>query len=526
MNKLFTILIFSCLFTLNVNGQTYAEDIAEIVYQKCANCHRDGEIGPMSFSNYDEVKSWGETIKFVTEIKYMPPWKADPSYSRFLGENYLTDEEIATIASWVDNGMERGDVNIEPAFPDFPDGSILGTPDLVLEMSEAYLHKGNNQDNYRYFVLPSGLTEDKVVKAMEFRPDNKQIVHHALIFEDTTGEAAANDAATTEYGFDGFGSFLSGNQADILNQKQYPGYVPGQKPVRYPDGTGQILQAGADVVVQLHYAPWPVDEYDQSKVNIFFADESEDIEREIEGHIMVPLQEVINDVFIIPANTKKEFHGIWTVPKDISFVGITPHMHLLGKHWEVYLERPNGEIENLILIDDWDFNWQGGFSFPRYIVAPQGSKVHAIASYDNTASNPNNPSNPPKFVTWGEGTEDEMYYLPLNYVEYREGDEDIVFDPTVSTDEPEWNNEFKIYPIYPNPVEDITTVGFSMSQGMPVDIQIMDIKGQMVRSLRKGEFFNSGNHTIHFSSKNLSNGVYILNIAGNGFQMSEKFVKQ
>lgn len=525
------LLIFAAMvgggFAADAQDVTYANDIAKIIYKNCSSCHRAGEIGPMSLTNYEEVKDWATTIKSVTQSKYMPPWQPDPIYSRLQAENYLSDIEIADIAAWVDGGMPRGNQADEPAFPEFPDGSVLGTPDLVLEMAEPFLHRGNGQDNYRYFVIPSGLTEDKIVKAVEFRPDNTKIVHHALIFEDVTGVAAAKDDATPEYGFDGFGSFLDGNDDSILSQKQYPGYVPGQKPLLYPDGVGQVLQAGADVVIQLHYAPWSVDEYDQSKINIFFADEQELIEREVETHIMVPFQEVINADFFIPANQKREFHGIWNVSKDVSFMGLSPHMHLLGQHWEVYLEHADGKIENLIRINKWDFNWQGGYSFRKYITAKAGAKIHAIASYDNTASNPNNPSNPPQFVTWGEGTEDEMYYLPLNFVEYQAGDENIVFeDEITSTNSGIVVGGDYIEPLSPNPVDDFTVAKFSLSQGKAIDINILDINGRFIRKIRDQEFFNTGDQFVNFSTKQLNNGIYILNIQGRNLNISQKFVKQ
>ena len=526
MKYIFSVLVIILVCGEGVTQASYADDIAEIIYKKCSSCHRPGEVGPMTLTSYEEVSSWGQTIKFVTENRIMPPWQPDPQFSNFLEENFLSDEEIRTIAEWVDTDMPRGDVANEPEFPDFPSGSVLGTPDLVLEMSEEWIHEGNNQDDYRYFVLPTGLLEDKVVKAMEFRPGNSSIVHHALIFEDTEGIAAARDAQTPEYGFDGFGSFNTMDPASILTQKQFPGYVPGQKPIRFPDGVGQILQAGADLVVQLHYAPWPIDESDQSTINIFFMDEQvETFERELDGHIMVPLPSVINDQFFIRAGETKTFHGQYEIPTDISLVNISPHMHLLGKHWEVWLDMPDGERVNLINIPDWDFNWQGSYYFDRYIVAPAGSILNAVASYDNTIDNPNNPSNPPRFVTWGEGTTDEMYYLPIGFVDYQDGDENIVFtDNTVSATD--LVDDFsQIYPIRPNPVDDFTVVGFRLEKGQPLNFTIYDMSGAKVRSLRTQEFYNTGEHFINFSSKNLPSGTYFLRMEGEIIRHTQKFVK-
>lgn len=526
MKYKFTLLLILLGYSAGYAQVTYASDIADIIYQNCSSCHRPGEVGPMALTSYEEVVLWGDMIKFVTTNKIMPPWQADPEYSSFLGENYLTEEEISLIAEWVGAGMPRGNENEEPPFPDFPEGSVLGTPDLVLEMAEEWLHEGNYEDDYRYFVLPTDLPEDKIIKAIEFRPGNPKIVHHALLFEDTEGLAAANDAATPEYGFDGFGSFTGGGVAETLNQKQFPGYVPGQKPIRFPDGTGQVLKAGADIVMQVHYAPWPVDETDKSSINIFFMDEMEEtLEREVEGHIMVPLPSVIGELFFIPANTAKTFHGRYEVEEDISLVTIAPHMHLLGVSWEVWLEKPDGEIVNLIRVPEWDFNWQGAYYFDRYIVAPVGSIIHAVARYDNTVDNPSNPSNPPQFVSWGELTTDEMYYLPIGYVAYREGDENTTFVETTVSVEETVTTTNKIYALSPNPVNDLAFVKFHVEQGQAINFSIYDANGRRVRTLRQSEFYNTGEHFINFSTLNLSSGLYFLQMEGKGFQVSQKFVK-
>jgi len=517
-------ILYFILPTLSVS-QTYNEDIAPLIYSKCASCHRPGEIGPMSLTNYEEVKNYSNTIKFVTSTKYMPPWQPDPTYRHFLGENFLTDEEIQTIADWVDAGSPEGSGDATP-FPDFPEGSVLGEPDLVLSFAESYVHKGNNRDEYRYFVLPTGLTEDKVLKAIELRPGNAQIVHHALFFEDLTGQAAANDARTQKYGFNGFGGFAGDDLQSVLTQKQYPGYVPGQKPIFYPEGLGQTLGAGSDLVIQMHYAPWSTDESDSTTVNIFFAEEEEEIERTVDTHIMVPLPNVINALFVIPRNEVVEFHGVWTVPEDISILGITPHMHLLGQDWEVYLENTAGDNINLIRIPDWDFNWQGGYFFDRLIVAEKGSRVHAIASYDNTAENPNNPSDPPRTVSWGENTTDEMYYLPIAYVPYNDGDEGVVFaDTATPTNDLEVESN-TINLISPNPGNGLVNVRFNVRFGEPLDIELTAIDGSKVKTIRTQEFYNSGDHIVHFNSADLDQGIYLISIRGKNQSITKKFVKQ
>lgn len=529
--KTYFVVIFIVCFIQNdlIWSQATFEQVSNIIYNKCSVCHRAGEVGPMSLTNYEEVSQWANTIKEVTASRYMPPWKPDPSYSNFLDETHLDEEEIQLIADWVDGGIERGDPAKEAAFPEFPEGSALGAPDLVLSFSESYTHKGNNDDEYRWFVLPTGLTEDKIVKAVEFRPGNRQIVHHSLIFEDTKGIARAQDEKTDEYGYQGFGSFAGDGSSNIelLTAKQFQGYTPGSRARFYPDGIGQVLEAGSDLAVQLHYAPWSKDEIDSSTVNIFFADETEDINRSIQSHIMVPLPGVlVNRSFIIFAEEEFEFHGIWDVPTDISIVGIAPHMHLLGKNWTVYIERPDGSMENLIHIPDWDFNWQGNYYFPEYKIAPQGSKVHAFATYDNRSSNPNNPNSPPQVMSWGERTTDEMYYLPILYTDYQTGDEDISFESiSTSTEDIKAESLGQFLPIYPNPVSDYMHVEFSLGRGLPISIRILNIEGKIIRAVREGEFHTKGKHALNIQTNTLHSGAYYIQIVGKDVFDIRSFIK-
>ncbi len=519
------------LIFITIIGHTqpsFTKDIAPIIYNNCTTCHRSGEIAPFPLTNYQQVYDKAEFIQYVTEVRYMPPWMPDTEYNHLMGETALTQEEIDLIGEWVDAGAPLGDPDDEPPLPIYPNGSLLGTPDLVLEFDEAHLHPGNNKDEYRYFVIPHGLTEDKDIKAIELRPGNTKIVHHCLFFEDRSGKASRADAQTPEYGFDAFSNSSGFGVTEVLNNIQYPGYVPGQKPRFYPDGLGQKLHAGSDLVIQMHYAPWPVDTYDKSKINIFFADQDEVVDRNVIDHVMVPLPGVlINGPFYIRANSVKTFHGIWEVPEDISLIGLSPHMHLLGEDWEVYLVDNNFNKTPLISIPDWDFNWQGMYYFNRLIPAKKGWKIHATATYNNTSQNPFNPNNPPKDITWGEGTEDEMYYLPLLYTPFQEGDENIVFDSTFITPEPEESYENnRLFNINPNPVtSELVSIPFYLNQGKAITISLYEIRGNFIRTIRKDEFFSKGKHIVKLNPDHLPVGYYIINIKGTDVNLSGRFVK-
>ena len=517
-------MFFACSLGSHAQTVNFSEHIAPILYKHCTGCHRPGEVGPMPLTNYQQISAWGTMIKYVTGIRYMPPWKADPEYQHYLRENILTTEEIQMIADWVDGGKPQGDPALEPALSVFPEGSQIGTPDLVLSFAETHIHPGNGIDEYRYFVLPTGLTEPRDLVAVELRPGNRRVVHHTLIWTDTTGAAAAKDAATPEYGYIAeSGGGIGGNLETFQNQ--LPGYVPGQRPPVMTNGMAMRLPADSDLLLQMHYAPTPVDEPDSTIVLLFFADEP--ALRYVQTKIMLPFFGTLtNGPFWIPANQTREFHGTWTIPEAISVINISPHMHLLGTHWRVYAETPSGETINLIRINEWDFNWQGSYSFQRPQILPAGSVIHAYAGYDNTVNNPVNPNSPPQFITWGEGTSDEMYYLPISYVSYQPGDEDLELDDMLVNTEDDPSFYFlrnRLYPVAPNPARDNLKAGFSLGQPARTVLELYNMQGQTVQRLADG-WFLSGQHTVDVNVQNLTPGVYCLRLIAGKEQHLQKFV--
>ena len=521
MKKIFALaFVFGFLFQAEAQTVTFSEHIAPIIYNNCTTCHRNGEVGPFPLTNYTEVAAWANMIQYVTEIGYMPPWKPNPEFQRYQKEKFLTAEEKQLISDWVNNGTPQGNPALEPELPVFPDGSQVGVPDLVVSYAESYVHPGTNQDIYRYFVIPTGLTEDKNIKSLEFRPGNSRIVHHALIWEDTTGQAAALDASTPEYGYSG----NEGGGID-LNQTTLPGYVPGASPVVYSNGITQKLHAGSDLKLQLHYAPSPIEEIDSSSINIFF--EEEQANRILLNYVMVPLPGVLtNGPFIIPANETKEFHGTFTVPFQASLFSIAPHSHLLGTHWRAFIVKPDGDTIPLIDIPEWDFNWQGDYQFRQLIVVPAGSVIHAYAGYDNTVNNPFNPNNPPQMISWGEGTGDEMFFLPITYLLYQPGDENIVFeedeDPLAAFNE--YKIKDKLYPVFPSPSADMTTVGFTLETPGKVTLRIFNLSGQLIRNTIDNRMYLPGYHTNKINLSDIESGTYLVEFTKDGVRQTEKLV--
>ena len=429
MNRWRTPLLFSMLLTFSFVGQaqsvTFHADVAPIIYTHCTECHRVGEIGPMPLTTYEEVFIYGEFIEYVTTTDYMPPWTPDDTYSHFVGERVLTDNEKATLSAWVAAGKPEGNPADNPGIPSFPEGSQIGTPDMVLPMAESYTHGGDMTDQYQVFVLPADPDNDLAIRALEVRPGNRTVSHHAILGLDVTGTAANLDAQDPEPGYESFGSFGFSAESNFFGA-----WVPGALTLEYPPGIGRVVPAGADILLQMHYGPSPIEETDLTEVNVFFAEEP--IEREVETGIMGPQH--LDQSFYLPANQERTFHGTMNVAADVSLLSVAPHCHLIGVSWEVFATSPNNQDTiPLISIPSWDFNWQGFFTFPTLTKIPSGYTLHGIASYDNTSANPFNPNDPPQNVTFGEGTTDEMFFVFFDYVLYQGGDELISLAPS---DEP------------------------------------------------------------------------------------------
>ena len=272
-------------------------------------------------------------------------------------------------------------------------------------------------DQYQVFVLPTGFETDMTIRSLEVIPGNHAIAHHAILGLDTEGIASQMDAQDPDLGYESFGDFGFDAYSSFFG-----GWVPGTLPVVYPEGIGRVIPAGSDLLIQMHYGPSAVESSDQTELNVFFTDAP--VEREVETGIMGPWN--LDEPFFIPAGQIKVFHGEYPVWNDVSLINIVPHCHLIGVSWEVFATSANGnDTIPLISIPEWDFNWQGFFTFPTLTKIPAGYTIEAIATYDNTADNPFNPSSPPQNVVYGDNTEDEMFFVFVDYVPYQEGDENI-----------------------------------------------------------------------------------------------------
>jgi thiol-disulfide isomerase/thioredoxin len=375
---------------------TFNRHVATILFTRCARCHRDGEVAPFPLLKYAEVKRRARQIARVTADKTMPPWKVERNFGHFLDENHLTKAELATLKAWADAGMPEGDAADLPAAPTFRDGWALGKPDLIVKMPEKFTVPAGGKDVIRNFAIPIDVPESKMVRACEFRPGNRKVVHHALCLLDLSGTATKWDDAD-----DGPGYASEKGGIGIIPSGSLGGWAPGVVPRPVAAGTGRFLAKGSVAVVQIHYHPSGKEETDQSEVGIYF--EKDTAVKPLAGF------GVENWTIDMPAGEKAyKLKAEYTLPVNVSLVGVAPHMHLLGKSMKAWAELPDGKTVNLVSVTDWDFNWQDEYLYRNPVALPKGTKVKMESVHDNSSSNPANPNSPPKDIKWGEGTTDEM----------------------------------------------------------------------------------------------------------------------
>ena len=398
---------------------TFTETIAPIVYDNCVSCHRPGEAAPFPLLTYDDVRNRGALIAAVTQRRYMPPWQATHGYGEFQDERRLTDAQIAAIQTWVKNGMPQGDPTRMPALPKFTTGWRLGTPDLVLEMPKEFEVPASGPDIFRNFVVPSGLTEDKWVRAVEFRPRARAVVHHALFAYVRSGAYASVDGADGQPGFRGLAP-IGANPA-ISPAGPLGGWAVGATPRFLPEGLALPMGRGSDFVIQMHFHPSGKVEREKSVVGIYFADKAP--ERTLRVLQLPGLFGIGSGLDIPPGEKNYVVERSATLPVDVRVYLANPHAHYLGKEFKATATLPDGTTKPLLWIQDWDFNWQDGYNYKEPVMLPKGTRVDVRITYDNSASNPRNPSNPPKRVWWGEESTDEMGSISFGLVPVRREDD-------------------------------------------------------------------------------------------------------
>jgi mono/diheme cytochrome c family protein len=421
---------------------TFNKDVAPILYKSCVECHRPGEAAPMSLLSYKDARPWARSIREKVVSREMPPWHADPRFSQFSNNPSLTRDQIDTITAWVEGGAQEGDPRDLPPAPKFVEGWSIGQPDMILTVPEEFTLEASGPDEYHFFMVDPGFTEDKYVELAEARPGNRRIVHHILSYivppppgvkswrtptsKEVDDYIAAQDPIFYREGFlrrvkpnvsvydDGcqLPNGGGGNQPDGSGELKFgqflTRFLPGTKPPIWEPGTVRKIPAGAKILFEIHYARTTGKvEKDRSTIGLVFA------KHPPQKELMTAM--VSNYYFRIPPGAENHrVTSCWTTPQDIHLVTARPHMHNRGKAMEIKVFYPDGRSEVLLNVPKYDFAWQTSYSFKQPVAIPKGTRFMVTAYFDNSAKNKFNPD-PAQTVRFGNPTYDEMMVGALDY---------------------------------------------------------------------------------------------------------------
>jgi len=359
---------------------TFTRDVAPIFYKSCIECHRATMFAPMSLTSYEDARPWLRSIKQRVSTRTMPPWGSDQPHGVFRNDPRLSDKEVETIVSWIDNGAPKGDMKDMPKLPEFVEGWTIGKPDAIYSMTEDFTIPATGAVEYQYLRIPVNLPEDRWFKAIEIKPGARAQVHHVIAFTQPSNEPTHPGGA--------------------LGPTNIGGVTPNKPGVVFDPGVARLIRAHHDIILQMHYTTNGKEAIDRTQLGIIFANEPP---KKIAGGGMV-----LQPRFVIPAGDgNAEVKGVTNITQDTMLTNLTPHMHVRGKDMKYTAFYPDGTSEVLLNVPHYDFNWQITYELATPKVLPKGTKVEVVAHYDNSTANKFNPD-PTKDVKWGDQTWEEM----------------------------------------------------------------------------------------------------------------------
>jgi hypothetical protein len=382
-----SLMLASTAGTASNSTVTFTKDVAPILYNRCIECHRSGEIAPMSLMTYQEVRPWARSIRERVVERSMPPWSADPHYGKFSNDPSLSQREIDTIVSWVGAGAPKGDDKDMPPAPKFTEGWTIGKPDVVLSMKEEYAIPADGTIPYLYFTIPTNFKEDRWIQAMEIRPGNRSVVHHVIAFTQEAGAGRIGDPQS------------AGGEAQ-RGRGQLGGITPNKTGVVFAPGTARLIKAGSSIVFQMHYTTNGDATRDRTSIGLIFSKDP--------PTKTITTGNALNGRFAIPPGADNyEVRSSTTLKEDVHINSFMPHMHFRGKDFTYTAVYPDGRSEILLKVPKYDFNWQLTYVLKEPIALPKGTRLDCLAHFDNSTKNRYNPD-PTKEVRWGDQTWEEM----------------------------------------------------------------------------------------------------------------------
>lgn len=361
------------------SGQvTFHRDVAPVLQAHCQECHRAGQMAPMPLTTFAEARPWAKAIREAVVTRAMPPWFADPCCGKFEHDRRLTDAEVRVLAAWGENPVEGREADAPPVRVWTP-GWNLPRVDAIVAMPEPFVVPAKEPVEYQYLTIAANFPEDKWVRGVELRPSDREVVHHAVVYIRKAGDTWTRGPTT----------------ADILTV-----YAPGSAPDVFREDMAKLIPAGADLVLEVHYTPKGEAARDRIEVGLMLAPARP-------GKRVITLQMATTD-FVIPPGARDHRVAVWgTLPNDALLIGFFPHMHLRGKSFEYTLVPETGTPETLLKVSPYDFYWQLSYRLAEPRALKKGTRLNFIATYDNSAANPNNPDSRAA-VGYGFQSWDEM----------------------------------------------------------------------------------------------------------------------
>jgi peroxiredoxin len=371
-----------CLFTFADNGEvpSYAREVAPILRQHCAECHREEGIGPWAMDGYGRVSHYARMIQEVLLTRRMPPWDADPNYGRFANAHVLSREETQKVLRWLEAGAPRGE-GADPLAEPLPPAAewALGKPDITLRLPEVQEVPATGVLEYRHITISSPFTNETWLAGTDIKPGNRKVVHHIILY-----------AKWPDCPDDG-----TGNGVFVC------GWAPGGRPERFPDGVGRRLPAGARLTAEVHYTTCGSAQTDQSEIGLYLAPGPQPRVAEVRRASQY-------DVDIPPGTDEARHVATYAFRKPATLYSLAPHMHLRGKWMRYELLLPNGKKETLLHVPRYDFNWQFSYQFAKPCHVPAGAWLLVTGAFDNSPDNPANPDSHAR-VRVGLQSWDEMF---------------------------------------------------------------------------------------------------------------------
>jgi Tfp pilus assembly protein PilF/mono/diheme cytochrome c family protein len=378
----------------NTGETSFNRELAPVIFGHCAPCHRPGGTGPFALLHYAEARKRAKEMAEVTAKRIMPPWLPAPGHGEFIDARRLSDAEVELFQRWLAGGAREGNADDLPPAPVFPADWQLGPPDLVVWMSEPYELGPEGSDVYRNFVVPLPLASNRFVQAFEFRPGN-QSVHHVRILFDRTGQCRRLNEQDPETGFSGM------NVPARFPPGQLLSWAPGRQPRRNPPELTWLVEAGSDLVLQMHMQRTGKRESVQPVIGFYFTDVPPTKTPFVMG--------MVSQLIDIPAGaTNYTVTRSLELPSDVELLAVMPHAHYLAREVRFNAALPDGKSLSLLWIPHWDFNWQEVYHYREPVHLPRGARLELSIGYDNSADNVRNPNHPPRRVVFGPQSTDEM----------------------------------------------------------------------------------------------------------------------